>query len=280
MPEGIYFNVAIAPKTDSAFLHTTTASNITGSNYTIIDNPLINGNPNAKILVQQRYISSYNNVNVGVWYNGSKWTIFTEDISAMPEGKDFNVWLLNDNKSFIHTVDNLNLSGSNSYLDNPLTNNNPDANILVTSLLGSYFDHVQGVFYDVSQQKWALYNEDLTDYTVGITYNIYVANSSGLPTPVEEENNPITVTNFELQQNFPNPFNPITQIRFSLAEQSQVTLKVYNILGKEITTLVNEVKGAGVHEISFDGSGLSSGVYFYTLQAGKSTQTRKMILMK
>jgi len=83
-----------------------------------------------------------------------------------------------------------------------------------------------------------------------------------------------------LQQNFPNPFNPTTQIRFSLAEQSQVTLKVYNILGKEIATLVNDVKGAGVHEVSFNGTGLASGVYFYTLQTGKFTQTNKMILVK
>ena len=285
MQEGIYFNVAVAPKTDSAFLHTTTASNII-SNYTVIDNPLLNGNPSAKILVQQRYISSWNNVNVGVWYSSgtSKWTIFNEDLSTMLEGKDFNVWLLNDNKSFVHTVDiaSTSLTPVYSYIDNPLTNNNPDANILVTSILqnSGYFDHVQGVWYDVSEQKWALYNEDLADYTVGIKYNIYVANSSGIPTAVEEEKNPATVSNFELQQNYPNPFNPTTQIRFSLPEQSQVTLKVYNILGKEIATLVNDVKSAGVHEINFDGSGLASGVYFYTLQTGKFTQTHKMILMK
>ena len=285
MTEGPYFNVAIAAKTDSAFLHTTTSTNIS-ANYTTIDNPLLNGNPTAKILVQQRFISSWNNVNVGVWYNSgtSKWTIFNEDLSTMLEGKDFNVWLLNDNKSFLHTVDiaSTSLNPVYSYIDNPLTNNNPDANILVTSILqnSGYFDHVQGVFYDVSQQKWALYNEDLTDYTVGIKYNIYVANSSGIPTAVEEEKNPATVSNFELQQNYPNPFNPTTQIRFSLPEQSQVTLKIYNVLGKEIATLVNDVKGAGVHEISFDGSGLASGVYFYTLQTGKFTQTHKMILMK
>jgi hypothetical protein len=284
IPEGVYFNTAIAPKTDSAFLHTTTASNISGGNYTIIDNPLINGNPDAKILVQQRYISSWNNVNVGVWYDGSKWTIFNEDFSPMLEGKDFNVWLLNDNKSFVHTVDaaSTSLNPVYSYIDNPLTNNNPDANILVTSILqnSGYFDHVQGVWYDASEQKWVLYNEDLTDYTLGIKYIIYVANSSGIPTAVEEENNPATVSDFALQQNYPNPFNPTTQIRFSLPEQSEVTLKVYNILGKEIATLVNDVKGAGVHEVSFDGTGLASGVYFYTLQTDKYTQTHKMILIK
>jgi hypothetical protein len=283
MPREVYFNIVVAPKTDSAFLHTTTASNIT-SNWTTIDNPLLNGNPNAKILVQQRFITSYNNINVGVWYDGSNWTIFNEDYSAMAAGKDFNVLIINDNKSFIHEVDSSN-NASNpvySYFDNPLTNNNPDANILVTPILqnSGYFDHVQGVWYDSTAKKWVLYNEDLTDYNLGVKYNVYVANSLGLPTSVEEENNSATINNFELQQNYPNPFNPTTQIRFTLAEQSQVTLKVYNVLGKEIATLVNDIKGAGVHEVSFDGSGLASGVYFYTLQTGKFTQTRKMILIK
>lgn len=285
MPENLYFNVAIAPKTDSAFLHSTTAPNIT-ANYTTIDNPLLNGNPNAKILVQPIYISSYNNVNVGLWYNTgtSKWTIFNENSAAMTAGKDFNVWLLNDNKSFVHNVDSTSISYVNSYsiLDNPLTNNNPDANILVTPRLnsGAYFDHVLGVWYYDTIGKWILYTEDGTPFTLGLKYNVYVSNSLGIPTSIEEENNPATVSKFDLQQNYPNPFNPTTQIRFSLAEQSQVTLKVYNILGKEIATLVNDVKSAGVHEIGFDGSGLASGVYFYTLQAGKFTRTNKMILIK
>jgi hypothetical protein len=284
VPAGVYFNVAIAPKTDSVFLHATTPSNIT-SNYTIIDNPLLNGNANAKILLQPRYITSYNNKTVGLWYNGSKWTIFNEDGSQMDTLKDFNVWLLNDNMSFTHTVDSASMSYSAVYsiIDNPLTNNNPDANILITPILKSsgYFDHIIGVWYSAGLSKWLLYIEDgVTEFTSGIKYNIYVANASGLPTSVDEENNPAVVNNFELQQNYPNPFNPTTQIRFSLAEQSQVTLKVYNVLGKEIATLVNDVKGAGVHQVSFDGTGLASGVYFYTLQADKLTQTHKMILIK
>ena len=283
MPQDIYFNIAVAPKTDSAFLHTTTASNIT-SNYTTIDNPLLNNNPSAKILVQQRYVSSRNNKNVGFWYKASvgKWTIFNEDVSTMGEGKNFNVWLLDDNKSFVQQVDtSVAISPVYSYIDNSLTNNNPDAKIFVTSLLvGNYFDHVIGVWYSAAEQKWALYTEDGSDFTHNTKFNVYVANSLGSPTSVDDESNPAVVSNFELQQNYPNPFNPTTQIRYTLAEQSQVTLKVYNILGKEIVTLVNEIKGAGVHEVGFNGSGLASGVYFYTLQTGQFSQTRKMILMK
>ena len=286
IPENIYFNVAVAPKTDSAFLHTTTASNISGGNYTTIENPLLNGNPNAKLLVQHVFRGPRQNTNLGVWYSASslKWTIFTEDNSVMPEGKDFNVWLLNDDKSFLHNVDSASMSitGSYSILDNELTNNKPDANILITPVLNSsdYFDHVLGVLYYDSIQKWIVYTEDGVSFTIGLKYNVYVSNPSGLPTSVDEDNNSLTVNNFDLRQNYPNPFNPTTQIRFSLAEQSQVTLKVYNVLGKEIATLVNDVRAAGVHEISFNGSGLASGVYFYKLQTGKFSQTRKMILIK
>jgi len=202
----------------------------------------------------------------------------------MAEGKDFNVWLLNDNRSFVHNVDSASMSiiGSYSILDNPLTNNKPDANILVTALLndGDYFDHVLGVWYYDVIQKWILYSEDNASFAEDLKYNVYVSNPLGLPTSIDEENNSAVVNNFELQQNYPNPFNPTTKIRFSLAEQSQVMLKVYNVLGKEIATLVNDVKGVGVHEVSFDGSGLASGVYFYTLQTGMYTKTRKMILLK
>jgi hypothetical protein len=278
--ENVYFNVAVAPHSDSAFLHTTEASNIS-ANYTKIDHPLLNNNPDARIIVQPIYISSYYDKNIGVWYDGSKWTIYNHDFTAMLANKHFNVWYVNSNKSFIHQSSATNINGADSYLDDPLTNNNPDANILITEKLsgGGYHNKVQGVFYDVSAQKWSLYNEDLSAYTAGQNYIVYVANAPGTITSVENEN-PLVVNSFNLEQNYPNPFNPATKIRFALAEQSQVTLKVYNILGKEIATLVNGVKGVGVHEVSFDGSGLASGVYFYTLQTEQFNQTRKMLLMK
>jgi len=83
-----------------------------------------------------------------------------------------------------------------------------------------------------------------------------------------------------IYQNYPNPFNPATTISYSLPSNSLVQLKIFNILGQEIATLVNEEKPSGNYQVAFDASNLSSGIYFYRLQAGDFVQTRKMILLK
>jgi hypothetical protein len=85
---------------------------------------------------------------------------------------------------------------------------------------------------------------------------------------------------FELSQNYPNPFNPTTTIRFSLPEASTVKLTIYNILGQEIKTLLNEFKESGIHSLNFNASELNSGMYIYKLEAGTYTQSRKMMLVK
>ena len=85
---------------------------------------------------------------------------------------------------------------------------------------------------------------------------------------------------FELKHNYPNPFNPTTKIKYSIPNRSKVIMKVYDILGKEIETLVNEEKRAGSYEINWHASKLSSGVYFYQLKAGEFIQTKKMILLR
>ena len=85
---------------------------------------------------------------------------------------------------------------------------------------------------------------------------------------------------YELSQNFPNPFNPTTVIKYSIPEDNYVTIKLYNVLGKEIGTLVNDFKQAGKYKVSFDGSNLPSGIYFYTIQSGNFRQVKKMILQK
>jgi hypothetical protein len=85
---------------------------------------------------------------------------------------------------------------------------------------------------------------------------------------------------FELSQNYPNPFNPSTTINFSLPQSSNVTLKVFNTLGQEVKTLINQNMESGAHSISFDASELNSGIYFYKLDAGQFSEVRKMTLIK
>ena len=124
---------------------------------------------------------------------------------------------------------------------------------------------------------------------------------------IYETNFPVSVFNisnevpatFALMQNYPNPFNPVTRIRFGVAQPSPrlkpfsspqrltdlqrgtlVVLKVYDMLGREVRTLVNEMLEPGTYEVRFDGSGLNSSVYFYRLTAGDFTETRKMVMLK
>jgi hypothetical protein len=95
--------------------------------------------------------------------------------------------------------------------------------------------------------------------------------------PFENPSSPAIV---QLYQNYPNPFNPNTIIRYQLPKSALVNLSVYDILGREVSVLVNERKKAGYHEVKFDGTGLSSGVYFYRLTAGSYVETRKLVLMR
>jgi hypothetical protein len=85
---------------------------------------------------------------------------------------------------------------------------------------------------------------------------------------------------FALLQNYPNPFNPSTTIRYGLPHRSHVTLTVYNTLGQQLATLINSDIDAGYHEIQFNANNLASGVYFYRIQAGEFTATKRLLLLK
>ncbi len=136
-------------------------------------------------------------------------------------------------------------------------------------------------------------------YNMGITSDIYIYNfiaaggnflagtSQGLwirpisdsVTAVKVNKNKLPNT-FSLSQNYPNPFNPSTSIEYQIPKSGLVTLKVYDVLGREVETLVNEEKPAVSYEVRFEGSSLSSGIYFYRIQAGDYALAKKMILMK
>jgi len=112
----------------------------------------------------------------------------------------------------------------------------------------------------------------------GPNWEIGLATSPKEPVSVEQET--IQPSAFSLEQNFPNPFNPNTKIKYSISQSSQVQIKVYDVLGNEIETLVNEEKPAGTYELKWNAGNLSSGIYFYQLRAGEFVITKKMILLK
>ena len=99
------------------------------------------------------------------------------------------------------------------------------------------------------------------------------------PTDVNEVSQS-TPQEFSLQQNYPNPFNPTSEIRYQISEVSRVSLKVFDVLGREVATLVHETLRPGTYEVQFDAANLASGIYFYRLQAGEFTATKRMLLLR
>ena len=90
----------------------------------------------------------------------------------------------------------------------------------------------------------------------------------------------IAVNNYKLWQNYPNPFNPATTISYQIPTKEFVIIKIFDEIGNEISTLVKETKDAGIHEVNFDASELSSGIYVYKIDAGKFHMSKKMLLLK
>lgn len=123
-------------------------------------------------------------------------------------------------------------------------------------------------------------------YLVGTPYNTSAPIQNGLNSPVSSFT-PTGIGNFEttpskynLEQNYPNPFNPTTNILFSVPKDGFTTLKIYDVLGNEVATSFNEFVKAGFYNVAFDGSKLSSGVYFYKLTSGSYSETKRMMLVK
>ncbi|MBP9120452.1 MAG: T9SS type A sorting domain-containing protein [Ignavibacterium sp.] len=119
----------------------------------------------------------------------------------------------------------------------------------------------------------------LLKYYGDIAQNFY---DSNFPVSVSQNDENLTPTEFSLSQNYPNPFNPNTSIKYAISSTQFVTLKVYDLLGREVAILVNEEKPAGVYNVQFtiNNVQLSSGIYFYKLQVGDFIETKKMILLK
>jgi hypothetical protein len=138
-------------------------------------------------------------------------------------------------------------------------------------------NYVQRIFFYDLNDNWT---EKITYLWDGSNWNNYYRHLATWLVPVSVWETLPYLESYYLSNNYPNPFNPSTKIKFEIPDQGFVSLKVYDVLGNEIVTLVNEQKPAGEYEVYFEGKGLPSGIYFYTLKAGNYIETRKMILIK
>jgi hypothetical protein len=160
-------------------------------------------------------------------------------------------------------------------------------------------------FYDVSAASWTFEPEGFSNFAYRVRYigqnnprsfpfspwNCPTDTWTNAEVKTDQEIDPyetllgvgddeLVADKYELSQNFPNPFNPSTTIRFSIPEANLVSVKVFNLLGEEVTILINREMTAGIHEVNFNASALPTGVYFYTLRAGDFVTTKKMLLIK
>ena len=177
-------------KADKArFVHRATDENSRGD-YTYISDPSINGHPNAIVfaspIADQKVEGAAYDHNIGVWYEGAaqKWAIFNQDRAAVPVGASFEVVIPQASAEFVHQADLLNTAGNYTYLDDRLTNGNPDASLSVTQNWnpgggrGVYNNHPVATLYDAKVKKWAVYNRDGASMPAGAAFNIAVSAGS------------------------------------------------------------------------------------------------------
>lgn len=147
-----------------------------------------------------------------------------------------------------------------------------DASVECTSL------GLPEVRYDVLYRVQAIDNTDLaSSLSDSVTTQVLKVRSGD---NLNLSTKPLLPKSYSLNQNYPNPFNPITNIKYEIPKDIFVTIKIYDLLGREIKTLVNEFKNAGSYIVSFNGSELASGIYFYRIQAGNFVQVKRMVLIK
>ncbi len=213
-------------------------------------------------------------------------------------------WTYVDGKFFINGS-----SPSNIYFDDNLSNdtcwslwqtkcweimNYQLFNILGTAQKSTEYNNVQGVWrysktllpkigivedYYYGMSVWDSIPHEYTMKLKGMNKNGMVLGDTVLneSTSINDKN---TIKRFSLSQNYPNPFNPTTKIEYSIPKTLFVSINVYDVLGREVAALVSEEKSVGKYTVEFNGSGLSSGMYFYKIQAKKNSSVKKMVLIK
>jgi ligand-binding sensor domain-containing protein len=214
-------------------------------------------------------IASFSQDNIWTVYDTTNSKLETNWVTDIALDLDESIWITTK-PEWKHVAFQSNYYGGGIYrFDNYSWNYFSTNNSLLPD------NHVTSIDVDTYGNKW-----------IGTVNGLSVYNKSGIVTFIEEENTNFNSNNFNLSQNYPNPFNPSTIINYSLIEAGIVSIKVYDILGSEVATLVNETKPAGTYEVEFNASQLPSGVYIYRMSVGSSgkaggyTASKKILLVK
>jgi ligand-binding sensor domain-containing protein len=222
--------------------------------------------------------------------NGTNWTAVNNGLNI----SSYNVLATSGTNIFAGTFGGVYLSTDNggNWTAVNAGLENTDVFSLAISGTNIFAGTDKGVFLSTSNStKWAAVNDGLTNTSVqalaisgtniyaGTTTSVFRRPLSEVITSVERLSTDLP-THFSLGQNYPNPFNPSTTISFSLPSKSFVSLKVFDIIGREIAAIISEEMSAGSYTKQWNAANMSSGIYFYRLQAGSFTETKKLLLLR
>jgi hypothetical protein len=192
-------------------------------------------------------------------FDGTNWTTYNMDNSSLPSNTIWDIKFDKDNYLWLATCDGgiALFNGSNYWV------------VLNKANSGIATNSPSSIEIDKDNTKW------IASYGDGLS--VFIQNMNG----VESGNEINTPKDFLLMQNYPNPFNPATTIKFSVAQNGFATLKVFDMLGRQVITLFNSQAEAGkLYNVNLDAGKLASGVYFFQLQQGSKIEMRKMLLLK
>ena len=235
-----------------------------------------------------------------VIFDGSNWTVYNTSNSNLPHNNIFALAIDNDNNVWVGTLGGLAKFSSTGWTVYNQTNSGLPANrvncIVIDGIDNKWIGTTAGGVAKYDGSTWTIFNESNSQLPYNSVYalaletngNKWIGTYGGLA--VYREGGVVSVeeilesipNEFMLLQNYPNPFNPETIIGYQVPVGADVSLKVYDVSGKKVITLVNQFQNAGRYNVIFGniGSELSSGVYFYTLQAGNFKETKKMLLLR
>lgn len=200
---------------------------------------------------------------------GENWTRIDSKLNELDNGGHVaTIWLdeLQSGRMYVGTYS----------FGQPLTNNFSNGGLYLTEDNGNNWRKVYGSAVNVIKSD----NETPRNMYIGTKFGVKTFVDTLTVTSVRNDEEEILPSEYALFQNFPNPFNPSTQIKYAIPNGTNVKLKVFDILGKEIITLVNGYKNAGTYEVQFDASNLPSGVYLYRLETEHYSETKKLMLIK